>query len=79
MNKVLDKNKVDRTDFRAVRDFYTTQRNKTAKEILLYMMGAEQKIDQLPAIRKALGPDKHFTLDMADPYKPGLVNTKEAE
>jgi hypothetical protein len=64
----LEKRGIDTNDYRAVRDYYTYNRDRMAKEIMLYVRAGEQQIDKLPKVRQLLGPDKHFTLKMADPY-----------
>ena len=75
----LKKEGVDTTDFRDVKNYYTYQRDRVAKEIMLYVNAAEQQIDRIPAVRQELqkyeqttGQPVHFKLWMADPYKPGL-------
>jgi hypothetical protein len=74
----LKQDGVDPTNFRQIKDYYSNKRNLVAKEIFYYMRAGEQQIDKIPAIRQALGPDKHFTIDMTDPYKAGLIQ-KESQ
>jgi hypothetical protein len=68
---------IDTDNWRMMRDYYTDRRNKVMKELFYYIRAGKQQIDKIPQIRQTLGPDKHFTLDMADPYKPGLKPPKE--
>jgi hypothetical protein len=68
---------IDTKNWRQVKNYYTDQRNKMAKEIFYYIRGAEQRIDSIPAIRQKLG-DRHFTIEMAHPYKNPLEDDEFA-
>jgi hypothetical protein len=68
----LKGNNVNPYDYRAVKDFYNHRRELTGKMILDTINATEQRIDQMPNIRQMLGPEKHFTIQMLDPDKPGL-------
>jgi hypothetical protein len=72
-NAYLDQGHVDKTNFHEVKSYYADQRTKIGKEMLNYITAVEQKMDQLPIVRQTLGPDKHFELEMVDPWKPGLT------
>jgi hypothetical protein len=69
----LTKNKVDPFDYRQVRDFYAAKRNDVSQKILYQINATEQKIDKMPAVRAALGPDKKFSITMVDPNSTELI------
>jgi hypothetical protein len=74
----LRSHKVNPLNFNAVRKFYIAKHNEAATKILRVVRATEQKLDQLPEVRKQLGPGKQFTIDMLDPRTPGM-DASEAE
>jgi GH24 family phage-related lysozyme (muramidase) len=65
-------NGVDTNNHRQVRNYLVTNRNRVAAHMFYYIKQVEWDIDQMPEIRKELGDDTHFTMEMANPLKPGL-------
>jgi len=63
---------VNINDFRSVRDYYINKRDRLATQINYYIKAAETEMDQLPQVRAILGPNRHFTLDMANPYDESM-------
>ena len=76
MPKFLEKHGVDPTDFRAVKDFYNLQRQKTGQQILYAIKATEQRINKNPQVRQLL-KGKEFKVEMLNPNKEG-IDTGEA-
>lgn len=76
MPKFLEKHGVDPQDFRAVKDFYNLQRQKTGQQILYAIKATEQRINKNPQVRQLL-KGKEFKVEMLNPNKEG-IDTGEA-